>query len=356
MDGEEDEASTGNEHAFEVGVEESAVAGAVDEAKCESEPDEEPVSVLSVSEPPAREFAGIVGGDAEAGPEGEGFERNGVAEKDLKDGAREEGKDLVVAEEISAAPEEVLLEKADLADTAAAESAIASEKGDLANVAVEESENLFMKGDLADVATAVAAEGLNSSAGEEREIGFEEGDEADAAAEEEEEEGEDATANVVPQVEAEGATDSEAVEETEMGREDEETEPEEEEDETKGNEHRGVVDETMEAETEGGAGETDADAVDPMEETGAAEEAEGMEVAEEQEVVGRGKRKRGKNVKAPARAPSRKKTEEDVCFICFDGGELVLCDRRSDCIFEAFFSCGFCDRHFIVLYDVYLNN
>lgn len=26
--------------------------------------------------------------------------------------------------------------------------------------------------------------------------------------------------------------------------------------------------------------------------------------------------------------PRKKKDEEDVCFICFDGGSLVLCDRR----------------------------
>ncbi|KAK6159524.1 hypothetical protein DH2020_006838 [Rehmannia glutinosa] len=48
-----------------------------------------------------------------------------------------------------------------------------------------------------------------------------------------------------------------------------------------------------------------------------------------------GKRKRGKftkspsNSKATTKASSRRKTVgEDVCFICFDGGELVLCDRR----------------------------
>lgn len=44
------------------------------------------------------------------------------------------------------------------------------------------------------------------------------------------------------------------------------------------------------------------------------------------------KRKRGRppsrgQVKAAAPV-RRKKDEEDVCFICFDGGSLVLCDRR----------------------------
>ncbi|KAJ6346088.1 hypothetical protein OIU78_008678 [Salix suchowensis] len=64
-----------------------------------------------------------------------------------------------------------------------------------------------------------------------------------------------------------------------------------------------------------------------------AEDMDEMEGAEEEvEEVGRsgggGKRKRQKNAKAPSKATSKKKTEEDVCFICFDGGELVLCDRR----------------------------
>ncbi|KAL1354898.1 hypothetical protein HN51_006950 [Arachis hypogaea] len=46
------------------------------------------------------------------------------------------------------------------------------------------------------------------------------------------------------------------------------------------------------------------------------------------------KRKRGRPARGvpratPAPAPVRqKKEEEDVCFICFDGGSLVLCDRR----------------------------
>ncbi|KAL6517350.1 hypothetical protein OROMI_033051 [Orobanche minor] len=46
-----------------------------------------------------------------------------------------------------------------------------------------------------------------------------------------------------------------------------------------------------------------------------------------------GKRKRGKSLVSPSisktttKASSRKTVGEDVCFICFDGGELVLCDQ-----------------------------
>lgn len=44
---------------------------------------------------------------------------------------------------------------------------------------------------------------------------------------------------------------------------------------------------------------------------------------------GNGKRKRGRALaRVQSRAPPKKKEEEDVCFICFDGGNLVLCDRR----------------------------
>jgi hypothetical protein len=52
-----------------------------------------------------------------------------------------------------------------------------------------------------------------------------------------------------------------------------------------------------------------------------------------------GKRKRGRPPRTqgklgPPQAPPasssqrKKRDEEDVCFICFDGGSLVLCDRR----------------------------
>lgn len=43
------------------------------------------------------------------------------------------------------------------------------------------------------------------------------------------------------------------------------------------------------------------------------------------------KRKRGRPPRSQAKAPpvKKQKDDEDVCFICFDGGSLVLCDRRA---------------------------
>lgn len=43
----------------------------------------------------------------------------------------------------------------------------------------------------------------------------------------------------------------------------------------------------------------------------------------------RGRPPRGAVVKAPQSKRQREEEEgEDVCFICFDGGSLVLCDRK----------------------------
>ncbi|KAG6410836.1 hypothetical protein SASPL_128905 [Salvia splendens] len=81
---------------------------------------------------------------------------------------------------------------------------------------------------------------------------------------------------------------------------------------------------------------------DEEDETIAAEEETGMQdtemetetdMAESGKSPG-GKRKRAKLTKSPSitralgKGSSRKTVGEDVCFICFDGGELVLCDRR----------------------------
>lgn len=65
----------------------------------------------------------------------------------------------------------------------------------------------------------------------------------------------------------------------------------------------------------------------------ATEETDATEEAEKDEELSRSgagmKRKRGRAAKASTpRISLRKKMEEDVCFVCFDGGDLVLCDRR----------------------------
>lgn len=77
-------------------------------------------------------------------------------------------------------------------------------------------------------------------------------------------------------------------------------------------------DETIVAEEETGAQDTEMETETDM--------------AESEKTSG-GKRKRAKLSKSPsltkaAGKTSRKTVGEDVCFICFDGGELVLCDRR----------------------------
>ncbi|KAA3482306.1 zinc finger CCCH domain-containing protein 19 [Gossypium australe] len=120
-----------------------------------------------------------------------------------------------------------------------------------------------------------------------------------------------------------------------------EEESEKEEDTELGNEVEGVEKEEERAAEMGDTVEA-MEAADDTEMPDTTEELE-MEAAEETEEVAEetedteedskasgGKRKRGKKLstKVPARAPSRKKVEEDVCFICFDGGNLVLCDRR----------------------------
>ncbi|KAK1572087.1 hypothetical protein Q3G72_027469 [Acer saccharum] len=136
-------------------------------------------------------------------------------------------------------------------------------------------------------------------------------------------------------------------EETEVAGEAGETDSAEEmEKETEEAEETELREETdVEMETGDMAEETDEAEADETEKADVAEETEEaeadetekadveeMEIGEEVEEVSKtagGKRKRGgKNSKSPGRAPSRKKAEEDVCFICFDGGELVLCDRR----------------------------
>lgn len=101
-----------------------------------------------------------------------------------------------------------------------------------------------------------------------------------------------------------------------------------------------VVDDSTKPEVDGHPSTAVNDSGDHMEENqvGHVSEADTeMEVETEpvETPTSSGKRKRGRPAKnqtkvpqAKAHPPKKVVEEEDVCFICFDGGNLVLCDRR----------------------------
>ncbi|PON47977.1 p53 negative regulator [Parasponia andersonii] len=177
----------------------------------------------------------------------------------------------------------------------------------------------------ADVEDETAKE-EEAEAEEEEAVGEEEGIEAGGEEDKREDNEVEGEEGERERIETEGEGEGEG-EGEEVEREGIEAEGEEE-GEGEDGDVSGMADETKEREMA-----EEADVADVMEETTGAEaveEAEAMEVVEEDATRSGngGKRKRGKSVKAPVKVASRKKMEEDVCFVCFDGGELVLCDKR----------------------------
>ncbi|XP_024003839.1 zinc finger CCCH domain-containing protein 19 isoform X2 [Eutrema salsugineum] len=119
-----------------------------------------------------------------------------------------------------------------------------------------------------------------------------------------------------------GAKVAEMSEETETRMEDEDEEKDEDinDVETHGGSSATDIEEGSENNDE--VEMTDTQEKSVMGETGDEEPEE----VEEENKSAKGKRKRVRNTKTVK--GTGKKKEEDVCFMCFDGGDLVLCDRR----------------------------
>ncbi|CAN1319985.1 Zinc finger CCCH domain-containing protein 19 [Linum perenne] len=144
-------------------------------------------------------------------------------------------------------------------------------------------------------------------------------------------EGEEGKYENINELDKLGEEVNEAAEEEEEEEEEELNEAEEEDGEDTDEEMAEVAEEEEKMnEAEGGEGEDGEDEkINEAEDTEVTEETMVEEDnVEEVSQSSSGKRKRGKNAKVVGKSPSKKKTEEDVCFVCFDGGELVLCDRR----------------------------
>ncbi|EXB37116.1 Zinc finger CCCH domain-containing protein 44 [Morus notabilis] len=308
MEGDEEEASNVNEPHSLIEEGTAAMAGASEDVpgtEPQWEPQPEPVAV---DEPSPQEAVRVT-------DDGEAIE--GEAAKD-EEREKNDAETTIVPEEEEKVVE---LEKSEV------ENAVAPEEEEKAVVDVAAEETMAAE----EAAEREAAGGPHSSEAEERELVSESGDVA-------EEEKADEKADVAEETEVTAAAEEvnsglpEMEDATEKGEEAEiedvqemdkgEEEEEAEEGEGEGDEDRSMAEEALEAEA---MEEAEADVMEETETT----EAEGMEVVEEEEEATRGgKRKRRKNAKSPSKVPSKKKMEEDVCFICFDGGELVLCDRR----------------------------
>ncbi|KAL2928191.1 Zinc finger CCCH domain-containing protein 19 [Bienertia sinuspersici] len=264
------------------------------------------------------EMVGEEGSGEEAAKEEE--DRGEEAVKEEEDGGEEAGKlEGVVAEEVVKV-EEVAGEEL------GGEEDEKLEAGGAAAVKVEEVTGEEEGSEAAVKAEEIAGEEIG---GEEDEK--EEEDEGSEEAEKgEEEEGSEAAVKM-EEVAGEEIGEEDEKEEEDEGGEEVEKEEEGEEEEMEDSEAIGDEDENV-----GPAGDEEVSPVAGEDKEVVKEEETpnaDTEMETELEVTkssSGGKRRRGRSSKSitPVKAPARKTVGEDVCFICLDGGNLVLCDRR----------------------------
>ncbi|CAN0890424.1 Zinc finger CCCH domain-containing protein 19 [Linum grandiflorum] len=299
MDSELNESEVENQKLKEVAEEDHKLTGG----------QEEDVEMNEVEKEPERVNVAIDGDEKVNESAGEGLKLNEVAEEDQKlTGANEEAVKMKEVEKEA--------EKVDV--TIDGDAKLAEVEGEdlkLNEVAKEDAESTEANEEVVKVEEEQNINELD-----------EQGEKVNEAADEEEEEDEEDD-KVNEAADDDDEEEDEKVNEAADEEEEELNEAEDEDKEDTDEEMTEVAGEDDKMNEEEGGEEVEDGDDEKM------NEAEDTEVAEEDNVEevsqsSSGKRKRGKNAKVIGKSPSKKKVEEDVCFICFDGGDLVLCDRR----------------------------